>query len=69
MVSGRFAAFWAPMNIRATRRSFHTNRNWKIASAAMTGMLIGMASRKNIDAWPAPSISADSKTSLGRPRM
>src|SRR4051812_37795272 len=68
-VIGRFSGRVEPRYTNATSRSFQTNRNWKIASAAMAGTLIGSASRKNAVTELAPSMYADSKTSLGSPPM
>ena len=64
-VNGRFGL--VPRKVRATSRSFQTPRNTKIVKDAMAGMVIGTAMRRNRVEWPAPSISADSKISLGRP--
>ena len=57
------------MNTRATSRSFHTQRNWKIANDASAGTDIGSTSRKNVWKWLAPSIFADSITVLGSVAM
>ena len=45
------------------------NRNWKMASAAIAGTVIGSASRKNAVTGLAPSIAADSNTSRGSSPM
>ena len=58
-----------PMNTSATSRSFHTQRNWKIANDASAGTDIGRTSRKNVWKWLAPSILADSITVLGSVAM
>jgi hypothetical protein len=63
------SGFDAPRNTKATSRSFQVNRNWKIARAAMAGIVMGTASRKNLVAEPAPSMSADSNTSRGSSLM
>ena len=50
-------------------KSFHTQRNWKIANDASAGTDIGRISLKNVWKWLAPSILADSMTVLGRVAM
>ena len=37
-----------PRNNKATSRSFHTQRNWKMANEASAGTDIGMISRQNV---------------------
>ena len=54
--------------VRATSRSFQTQRNWKIASDAIAGRPSGSTSRRKMRASEAPSIRADSNTSFGIPR-
>jgi hypothetical protein len=49
----------------AASRSFHTHRNWKMASDANAGAEVGMAMRKNAWSGVAPSSSAASKSSAG----
>ena len=58
-----------PPNTLATSRSFHTQRNWKIASEAMAGTDSGMTIFRKIVMWLAPSTRAASITSLGREPM
>ena len=53
----------------ATSRSFQTQRNWKIANAAIAGTDIGTISRQNVVKWLAPSTFADSITSYGSVAM
>ncbi len=57
--------FWP--NVSATIRSFHVQRNWKIASEAIAGSPSGRISRTKITISLAPSIRADSRMSFGRP--
>lgn len=54
-----------PRYINATRRSFHTHRNWKIIRDDNTGTDKGRARRKKAVWCDAPSREADSKISLG----
>ena len=54
-----------PRNTYATRRSFQTHRNWKIANAASAGTDRGTMSRQKIVKWSAPSILADSTIDEG----
>ena len=58
-----------PRNTYATRRSFHTHRNWKIANAASAGTDSGTTSRQKIVKWSAPSIFADSMIDDGSDPM
>jgi hypothetical protein len=58
-----------PMKTSALSRSFHTQRNWKIANDASTGVDMGRISFQKVWKWLAPSILADSMTSLGRVAM
>ncbi len=58
-----------PRNTRATSRSFHTQRNWKMANEASTGTESGMISRQKIVKWSAPSIFADSISDEGSEPM
>src|SRR4051812_26255536 len=58
-----------PMKTSALRRSFQTQRNWKIANEANTGVDMGRISLQNVWKWLAPSILADSMTSLGSVAM
>src|SRR6266540_3791843 len=67
-VSTRFSGV-PPRNTRATSRSFHTHRNWKMAKAARAGTDSGMISRQKIVKWSAPSILADSMISDGNAPM
>ncbi|MNL88843.1 hypothetical protein D3C87_2188130 [compost metagenome] len=53
----------------ATRRSFQTQRNWKIENEASAGKLSGKTMPVKILKWLAPSMRADSMISLGRPAM
>ena len=57
--------FWP--NVSATIRSFHVQRNWKIASEAIAGRPSGRISRRKIQISEAPSIRADSMMSFGIP--
>ena len=58
-----------PRKIRATSRSFHTQRNWKIANEASAGVEIGMISFQKVWKCYAPSMLADSTRDLGRVAM
>ncbi len=58
-----------PRNSSATSRSFQTQRNWKIANAAIAGIDIGTIRRQNVVKWLAPSTFADSITERGRVAM
>ena len=58
-------AFWP--NVSATIRSFHVQRNWKIASDAIAGRPSGRISRRKIRTSDAPSMRADSRMSFGSP--
>ncbi len=58
-----------PRNTYATRRSFQTHRNWKIANAASAGTESGTTSRQKIVKWSAPSIFADSMIEEGSDPM
>ena len=53
--------------VRATIRSFHVQRNWKIASEAIAGRPSGRMSRRKILISLAPSMRADSRMSFGKP--
>src|SRR5262249_31408822 len=53
--------------VRATSRSFHVQRNWKIASDAIAGRPSGRISRTKMTISFAPSIRADSRMSFGKP--
>ena len=55
----------AVRNSLAISRSFHTQRNCRIANAASAGTDIGTISFQNVWKWVAPSIFADSITVLG----
>ena len=57
--------FWP--NVSATSRSFHVQRNWKIASDAIAGRPSGRISRRKITISLAPSMRADSRMSFGIP--
>src|ERR671935_2077702 len=54
-------------NVNATIRSFHVQRNWKIASDAIAGNPSGRIRRRKIQNSDAPSIRADSRMSFGIP--
>ena len=54
-------------NVSATSRSFHVQRNWKIASDAIAGRPSGRISRRKIVISIAPSMRADSRMSFGSP--
>ena len=56
-----------PPNVSATSRSFHVQRNWKIASDAIAGRPSGRISRTKITISLAPSMRADSRMSFGSP--
>ena len=58
-----------PEKISATSRSFHTQRNWKIANDASAGTASGSTMRKKICPWLAPSTRAASITSPGISEM
>src|SRR5829696_1294219 len=49
-----------PAKVRATRRSFHTQRNWKTPNAAIAGVSSGRSTWKKILTCPAPSMRAAS---------
>ena len=51
----------------ATSRSFHVQRNWKIASDAIAGRPSGRISRRKMRISDAPSMRADSRMSFGIP--
>src|SRR6476660_7208481 len=53
--------------VSATSRSFHVQRNWKIASDAIAGSPSGRISRRKMRISEAPSIRADSRMSFGSP--
>ncbi len=53
--------------VSATIRSFHVQRNWKIASDAIAGRPSGRISRKKMRISDAPSMRADSRMSFGSP--
>ena len=57
--------FWP--NVSATIRSFHVQRNWKIASDAIAGSPSGRIRRTKILSSEAPSMRADSMMSFGIP--
>ena len=57
--------FWP--NVSATIRSFHVQRNWKMASDAIAGRPSGRISRTKIVSSEAPSMRADSMMSFGIP--
>ncbi len=53
--------------VSATSRSFHVQRNWKIASDAIAGSPSGRISRTKMTISLAPSMRADSRMSFGSP--
>ena len=53
--------------VSATSRSFHVQRNWKIASEAIAGRPSGRIRRMKIRNSEAPSMRADSRMSFGIP--
>ena len=57
--------FWP--NVSATIRSFHVQRNWKIASDAIAGRPSGRISFRKMRISDAPSMRADSRMSFGSP--
>src|SRR6188472_1258569 len=54
-------------SVSATSRSFHVQRNWKIASEAIAGRPSGRIRRTKIHSSFAPSMRADSRMSFGIP--
>src|SRR5699024_4185677 len=56
-------------NSFAISRSFHTQRNCRVANAAIAGIAIGATSSQNVWKWLAPSIFADSTTEYGSVAM
>ena len=55
------------LNVSETIRSFHVQRNWKIASEAIAGSPSGRIRRRKIQISLAPSMRADSRMSFGIP--
>src|ERR671935_209392 len=53
--------------VSATIKSFHVQRNWKIASDAIAGSPSGRIRRRKMRNSDAPSIRADSRMSFGIP--
>ena len=51
--------------MRPTSRSFHTQRNWKIANDAIAGTDSGSTILRKIRKWLAPSTRAASNRSRG----
>src|ERR671932_1248828 len=62
-------AVFGPENNSATSRSFQTHMNWKMAMAAMAGVVSGRMMRAKMPASPAPSMRPDSSSSYGMPDM
>jgi hypothetical protein len=54
-------------SVSATSRSFHVQRNWKIASEAIAGSPSGRISRRKMRISDAPSMRAASIRSFGIP--
>ena len=58
-----------PANVNATKRSFQTHRNWKIANDAIAGTDSGSTILRKIRKWLAPSTRAASMRSRGNCAM
>ena len=54
-----------PPKVFATSRSFHTQRNWKIANEAIAGVDSGSTIERKIRRWLAPSTRAASISDSG----
>ena len=55
------------LKVSETIRSFHVQRNWKMASEAIAGRPRGRIRRRKIQISLAPSMRADSRMSFGIP--
>src|SRR5437016_14114654 len=55
------------LNVSEMIRSFHVQRNWKMASEAIAGRPSGRIRRRKIQIAFAPSIRADSRMAFGIP--
>jgi hypothetical protein len=62
-------AVLGPAKTRAISRSFQTYMNWKIAIAAIAGVVSGKMMLQKMRTSPAPSMRADSSRSYGMPDM
>src|SRR6056297_3203342 len=65
----RAFSFLVPRKTRATRRSFHTHRNWKMANDAIEGFDRGHTSLVKLIEGVARSAWADSIISFGIPEI
>src|SRR6056297_2828008 len=65
----RAFSFLVPRKTRATSRSFHTHRNWKMAKDAIEGFDRGNTSLVKLIQGVAPSAWADSIISFGIPEI